>query len=188
MALSYSTLDFIESGVISAVILLNIILGYSMLHIIQIKMQGLTRIRFIQYSRAEKDMTSLLILAAPKAQVIHNGIMDTIEAEYLVGDIVTLNAGDSVLADMRLLDTVNLKINEASQTGESLPASKDATTIIQGGVEISPGDRKNMAFSATTVESGRGSGVVVGTGMSTLVGNVVSLMTESPKEQPIPLL
>ncbi|CZR65470.1 related to potassium/sodium P-type ATPase [Phialocephala subalpina] len=165
MALSYGTLDFIEGAVISAVILLNIVLG------------------FVQDYKAEKTMQSLLSLAAPNAHVLRNGRVEIIKAENLVvGDIVKLNTGDIVPADLRLLESVNLEVDEASQTGESLAVSKDATKVLAGGMESSTGDRVNMAYSATTVTRGRGTGVVVAIGMNTLVGSVASLMRGKPEK------
>lgn len=148
-------------------------------------MYELTARRFVQDYRAEKTMQALLSLAAPNSHVLRNGRVEVIKAEDLVvGDIVKLNTGDIVPADLHLLDSVNLEIDEASQTGESLAASKDARVVLEGGEEISPGDRVNMAYSATKVTRGRGAGVVVATGMNTLVGSVASLLNEKPTTTP----
>ncbi|KAH7393631.1 putative calcium-transporting ATPase 3 [Cadophora sp. MPI-SDFR-AT-0126] len=159
MALSYGTLDFIEGAVITAVIVLNIVLG------------------FVQDFRAEKTMQSLLSLAAPSSQVIRNGKIEIVKADTLVvGDIVKLATGVVVPADLRLLESANLEIDEALLTGESLPASKHADSILNGGSDTSIGDRINMVYSATTVTRGRATGVVVATGMKTQVGSVASLL------------
>ncbi|CAG8975453.1 hypothetical protein HYALB_00004767 [Hymenoscyphus albidus] len=160
MALSYGTLDFIEGAVITAVILLNIILGFG------------------QDFRAEKSMQSLLSLAAPSSRVTRDSKTVQIRAENLViGDIVNLATGDVVPADLRLLETSNLEIDEANLTGESLPSPKDATVIMSRQKAEAPiGDRSNMAYSSTTVTLGRAIGIVVATGMKTEVGNVADLL------------
>ncbi|EKD17951.1 uncharacterized protein L3040_004491 [Drepanopeziza brunnea f. sp. 'multigermtubi'] len=159
MALSYGTLDFIEGGVITAVILMNVILG------------------FVQDLRAEQTMQSLLSLAAPSSQVVRNGKIEIVKAETLVvGDVVKLATGVTVPADLRLLESANLEVDEALLTGESLPASKRADGILDGNGGTSIGDRVNMVYSATTVTRGRGSGIVVATGMKTQVGSVAYLL------------
>ncbi|KAH8590313.1 calcium-transporting ATPase 3 [Bisporella sp. PMI_857] len=165
MALSYGTLDFIEGAVISAVILLNIVLG------------------FVQDFKAEKSMQSLLSLAAPSAVVLrNNGRLETVKAESLVvGDIVVLANGAMVPADLRLLESANLEINEASLTGESMPSAKH-TESLGIGLDVAVGDRINIAFSATTVSKGRGSGVVISTGMNTQIGNVANLLRGGSQE------
>jgi potassium/sodium efflux P-type ATPase len=157
MALSYGTLDFIEGAVISAVILLNIVLG------------------FVQDYQAEKDMKSLLSLAAPSTQVIRNGKIETPKVETLVvGDIVQLVFGFTVPADLRLLTSENLEIDEATLTGESLAVSKDAKQSFSPDLHVSTGDKTNMAFSSTVVTKGRATGIVVATGSRTQVGSVAA--------------
>ncbi|OBT68554.1 potassium/sodium efflux P-type ATPase, fungal-type [Pseudogymnoascus sp. 23342-1-I1] len=161
MALSYGTLDFIEGAVITAVILLNIILG------------------FVQDYQAEKTMKSLQGLAAPTCKVVRNkGKVDAVKAEALVvGDIVQISVGDVVPADLRIFDGVNLEINEALLTGESLPAIK-APKITLGVLDLPLGDRTNCAYSATTVTKGRGSGIVISTGMKTEVGRIAEMLQD----------
>ncbi|RDL38224.1 Uncharacterized protein BP5553_02564 [Venustampulla echinocandica] len=161
MALSYGTLDFIEGAVISAVILLNIILG------------------FAQDFQAEKTMKSLQGLAAPTCKVVRNqGKVDSIKAETLVvGDVVQISVGDVVPADVRIFDGVNLEINEALLTGESLPVIKTPKIILKQR-DISLGDRTNCAYSATTVTKGRGTGVVISTGMQTEVGCIAEMLQD----------
>ncbi|EHL01121.1 putative Calcium-transporting ATPase 3 [Glarea lozoyensis 74030] len=158
MALSYGTLDFIEGAVITAVILLNIVLG------------------FVQDYRAEKTMQSLLSLAAPSSQVVRNGKIEIIKSETLVvGDIVKLSTGVVVPADLRLVESTNLEVDEALLTGESLPSSKNAD-ITLASADVPLGDRVNMVYSATTVTRGRATGIVVASGMKTQVGSVAQLL------------
>jgi len=158
MALSYGTLDFIEGAVISAVILLNIVLG------------------FVQDLRAERQMQSLLSLAAPTAVVLREGRLETVKAENLVvGDIVIMSNGAMVPADLRISESVNLEINEASLTGESLPSTKISEALALG-LDVAIGDRLNIAYASTTVSKGRGTGIVISTGMKTQIGNVAELL------------
>ncbi|KFY75993.1 hypothetical protein V499_04145 [Pseudogymnoascus sp. VKM F-103] len=161
MALSYGTLDFIEGAVITAVILLNIILG------------------FVQDYQAEKTMKSLQGLAAPTCKVVRNkGKVDAVKAEALVvGDIVQISVGDVVPADLRIFDGVNLEINEALLTGESLPVIK-MPKITLSMLDLPLGDRTNCAYSATTVTKGRGSGIVIATGMKTEVGRIAEMLQD----------
>ncbi|KAF8462717.1 putative calcium-transporting ATPase 3 [Kalaharituber pfeilii] len=160
MTLSYATTDFIEGGVISAVILLNIIVG------------------FVQDYRAEKTMQSLHSLSAPLANVVRdNGQFVREKAEDLVvGDIVKISVGDIVPADLRLFDGMNLEIDEALLTGESLPAIKSPSLTLPHNVIVGVGDRTNMAFASSTVSKGRGLGIVVKTGMNTEVGMIAALL------------
>ncbi|OBT59579.1 potassium/sodium efflux P-type ATPase, fungal-type [Pseudogymnoascus sp. 24MN13] len=161
MALSYGTLDFIEGAVITAVILLNIILG------------------FVQDYQAEKTMKSLQGLAAPTCKVVRNkGKVDAVKAEALVvGDIVQISVGDVDPADLRIFDGVNLEINEALLTGESLPVIK-MPKITLSMLDLPLGDRTNCAYSATTVTKGRGSGIVIATGMKTEVGRIAEMLQD----------
>ena len=177
MALSYGTLDFIEGAVISAVIVLNIVLGFATPRFPPHGSRLTPPLRFVQDFRAEKTMQSLLSLAAPSSQVIRNGKIEIVKADTLVvGDVVKLATGVVVPADLRLLESANLEIDEALLTGESLPASKHADSILTGGGDTSIGDRINMVYSATTVTRGRATGIVVATGMKTQVGSVASLL------------
>lgn len=135
-------------------------------------------------------MQSLLSLAAPSSQVIRNGKIEIIKAETLVvGDIVKLSTGVVVPADLRLLESVNLEIEEALLTGESLPAPKMAEVILDTGPDVSIGDRVTMAYSATTATRGRGTGIVVATAMKTQVGSVASLLrgdsTDTKESNPL---
>lgn len=115
-----------------------------------------------QEAKAEKSLAALEKLSAPHCKVVRNGEVVVIESrELVVGDIVVIETGDSVPADLRLIEATNLKIQEASLTGESLPVEKGVEVI---GEEVPIGDRTNMAFASSSVTYGRGRGVVVATG------------------------
>lgn len=160
MALSYGTTDFIEGGVITAVILLNIVVG------------------FFQDYRAEQTIQSLQAMAAPICRVIRFGTARSIRAEDLVpGDIVQLATGDIVPADLRLTFSINLATDEALLTGESKPCPKDAVKRFDS-IDSPLGDRLNMAYSSTTVTRGRGQGIVVATGMKTEIGMIALLLRD----------
>jgi Na+-exporting ATPase len=160
MILSYATLDFIEGGVINAVIILNIVVG------------------FFQDYRAEQTIQSLQAMAAPESKVVRDGTLSTIKADDLVpGDIVHLSVGDIVSADLRLATSTNLATDEALLTGESKPCSKNAESIVNE-TSAPLGDRHNIAYSSTTVTRGRGTGVVVATGMSTEIGKIAFLLRD----------
>ncbi len=136
---------------------------------------------FIQEFRAEKSLQALKALAAPKAHVVREGEGLAIPARELVpGDAVVLAAGDKVPADLRLFEAASLRTNEASLTGESTPVTK-ATAVLPQDAFL--GDRKNMAFMGTTVEGGRGKGLVVATGMATELGKIAGLVQQETKEE-----
>ncbi|MEM3712080.1 MAG: cation-translocating P-type ATPase [Thermoproteota archaeon] len=136
---------------------------------------------FIQEYRAEKAVEALKRLAAPKARVIRDGKEMMIPAKEVVpGDIITLEAGDRVPADARLIEVVELKTNEAVLTGESTPVEK-RLTILKEDVPVS--ERHNMVFSATHVVYGRGKAVVVATGMNTEFGKIAKMVQEAEEEE-----
>jgi Ca2+-transporting ATPase len=139
---------------------------------------------FVQEYRAEKAIKALKAMAAPQATVIRDGETKTIPAKDVVpGDIVVLAAGTKVPADCRLIQVVNLHVNEASLTGESVPVAKSVDPV-EG--EVFLGDRRNMAFMGSTVESGRGRGVITATGMNTELGNIAGMVQEEePEETPL---
>jgi Ca2+-transporting ATPase len=159
-----STAEFIDAGAIIAIVVLNAALG------------------IIQEKRAEEALAALKKLAAPDAQVLRDGQRVTLPARELVpGDIVYLEAGNFIPADVRLLEAINLRIEEASLTGESLPVQKNAT--MQLGPDAPLGDRKNTAFLGTTVAYGRGRGVVTATGMKTQLGLIAEMLQSVESEQ-----
>ena len=161
MIISYATLDYIEGGVISAVIILNIVVG------------------FFQDYRAEQTIQSLRAMAAPVCKIIRDrGTLSTIKADELVpGDVVQLAVGDIVPADLRLVDSINLATDEALLTGESKPCSKNAAFVFEE-TDMAIGDRFNIAYSSTTVTRGRGTGFVIAIGMQTEIGKIAELLRE----------
>ena len=141
----------------------------------------------LQEGKARKALESLKKLASPKAMVIRDGRrMEIPAAELVKGDLVYLEAGTQIPADMRLTATSNLKIEESALTGESVPMEKDAAFIARSGMRIPLGDRRNMAYMSTIVTYGRGEGIVTATGMDTELGNIAAMITEA-KEEMTPL-
>jgi len=139
----------------------------------------------IQESKAEQALAALKKMAAPNAEVIRDGHQTTVACRELVpGDIVLIEAGNYVPADMRLIESYNLKIEEASLTGESVPVEKEAAVVLDK--EIPLGDRKNSAFMSTLVTYGRGKGIVTATGMHTQIG-LIADMLQSYEEEATPL-
>ena len=136
----------------------------------------------IQENKAEKSLEALQKLSAHVSKVIRNGKMEVIPAKELVpGDIVVLDTGDYVPADLRIIEAVNLKSQEASLTGESVPVEKNANTIEQEEVDL--GDRENMLFSSSLITYGRGKGIVVETGMNTEVGKIAGIINSAEETQ-----
>ena len=159
--------DWVEAGAIMLIVVLNAIMGV------------------VQESRAEASLAALKKMAAPEAQVLRDGHRQSIPARDLVpGDVVFIEAGNFIPADVRLMEAVNLSIDEASLTGESVPAKKTAESNLQADIPL--GDRENTAFLGTTVTYGRGKGVVVATGMHTQLG-LIATMLQSVEEEQTPL-
>ncbi len=157
-------LDFLDVYIILGVILLNAIIGT------------------VQEAKAEQALEALKKLSSPTATVKRDGKILEIKAEELVvGDLVILDEGRTVPADIRLIKSFSLKTDESSLTGESLPISKDAE--IEFSEEVGVGDRKNVLFMSTPVVYGRGEGVVVGTGMNTEIGKIATLLQETEDDQ-----
>lgn len=134
-------------------------------------------IGFIQEFRAEKAMAALKKMATPDSTVMRNGKLTTVPSGELVpGDVVKLDAGKIVPADLRLVEAVNLKIEEAALTGESTTVEKVTERITDDSAPL--GDRKNMAYKSTAVAYGRGTGVVVSTGMETEIGKIAQMLQD----------
>ncbi len=149
--------EFVQAIAITAIVLLNAALGV------------------VQERRAEEAMAALQKLSAPEAQAVRGGRRHTVPArEIVVGDLVLLEAGNYVPADMRLVESANLRIEEAALTGESVPVDKNAELVL--GPDTHLGERHNMAFSGTLVSYGRGKGLVVATGMQTQIGQIAELL------------
>ncbi|MHC1782147.1 MAG: cation-translocating P-type ATPase [Anaerolineaceae bacterium] len=159
--------DWVEAAAILAIVLLNALLGV------------------IQERKAEEALAALKKLAQPEAQVIRDGHRVSIPAEQLVpGDVVYLEAGHYIPADLRLLEAINLKIEEAALTGESLAVQKNAAVVLENDIPL--GDRKNTAFMGTLVSYGRGCGLVTSTGMHTQLG-LIATMLQAVEDEETPL-
>ncbi len=159
--------EYIDSIAIMIIVTLNAVVGV------------------IQESKAEKAIAALRKMATPTVQVIRGGHHFPIPArELVVGDLVLLEAGNYVPADIRLVESVNLKVEEASLTGESMPVEKNAAVVLDK--EIPLGDRTNTVFMSTLITYGRGRGIVAGTGMHTQIG-LIAEMLQSYEEEDTPL-
>ncbi|KAF2968589.1 hypothetical protein GQX73_g4962 [Xylaria multiplex] len=155
LALSFAVGDYVEGGVLAAVIVLNVSIG------------------FFQEYGAEKKMDALRALSSPSAMVLRDGRTEVIaNAEVVPGDIVILKMGDTIPADVRLFEAMNLAADEQSLTGESLPVEKTVESLKD--MELGIGDRINIAYGTTTVQKGRGRGIVISTGMETEVGKIAA--------------
>jgi Ca2+-transporting ATPase len=140
---------------------------------------------FFQEYRAEKAVEALKKLAAPKAKVLRDGKLRVLDAKNLVpGDIIFFEQGDILPADVRIIEAVNLKIDESLLTGESMPSLKFTHKLPE---KTTLADRENMGYSSTLVTYGRGKGVVVATGMKTEFGKIAESI-QKIKEEPTPLL
>ena len=139
----------------------------------------------IQEGKAEKAIEALQQMSSPYSKVRRNGRVLQVKSEDIVpGDIVLLEAGDSIPADMRIIDASSLKVEEASLTGESVPAEKISDVLTSEKNEDIPlGDRRNMAYMGTSVVYGRGECVVVGTGMSTEMGKIAGIISRTENEK-----
>mgnify|MGYP005872315453 CR=1 FL=1 len=134
----------------------------------------------VQEDKAEKSLEALKKLSSYSAKVIRNGKITVVPSKELVpGDVVVLETGDYVPADMRITEAVNLRAQETSLTGESVPVDKYVTTISSEDVGI--GDRTNMVFSSSLITYGRGQGIVVETGMNTEVGKIAGILNNTEK-------
>ncbi len=136
----------------------------------------------IQELKADKALEALEKLSAPTTVVRRNGEISEIKASELVpGDIVILEEGRTIPADLRLITSINLKVSEASLTGESVPVEKDANVVY---AQVTPiGDRKNIVYMSTPVVYGRGEGVVINTGLKTEIGQIASMLQQTKQEE-----
>ena len=155
--------EYMDAIVIIGIVLVNAILG------------------FIQEYRAEQSLEALRELTAPIARTVRDGVRHEVPAEELVpGDVVIIEAGDRIPADIRISEVRQLSVNEAPLTGESEPVVKQSEALDDAGVSL--GDRYNMVFMGTMAVGGRASGVVVATGMQTEMGRVAHLIQEAEEE------
>jgi Ca2+-transporting ATPase len=156
--------EYVDAIAIMAIVIINAVLGV------------------MQDWRAEQSLRALKRMAAPTATVVRDGRQENIPAEGLVpGDLVVLSAGNHVPADLRLVESVNLRIQEAALTGESTPVEKNAMAVLGSDVPI--GDRQNSTFMGTLVTYGRGKGIVSSTGMHTQFGLIAQMLSAVSSEE-----
>lgn len=159
--------EWADAAIILSVVILNSVLGV------------------IQEAKSEQALEALQEMSAAQSKVIRDGKMVHMASSELVpGDVVLLEAGDSVPADCRVIESASMKIEEAALTGESVPVEKhaDVISLAEGTDDVPLGDRKNMCYMGSTVVFGRGRAVVVGTGMNTEMGKIASALTSAKKE------
>jgi len=163
-AISVFLKEYSDAVIILCVVLLNAVIGV------------------VQEGRAQKALDALKKMSSPSAVVRRDGVVAEIPAAELVsGDIVLLEAGRIVPADLRLISTASLKIEESALTGESVPVEKDASFIAGGDIPL--GDKINLAFMSTSVSYGRGEGVVVATAQNTEIGKIATMISQNDSEQ-----
>ncbi|MHA1211549.1 MAG: HAD-IC family P-type ATPase [Candidatus Heimdallarchaeota archaeon] len=159
--------DYIDAIVIFAIVIINGIIG------------------FVQEYQAEKSIDALKKMVSKEVRVLRDDEEHIIDSKNLtIGDIVIIEAGEKVPADMRLVESTSLKVDESALTGESISLSKNSKQII--ALEAVIGDRRNMLFMGTTITYGRAKAVVVNVGMETEMGKIAALMQQE-KEEPTPL-
>lgn len=165
--ISFFTHEIAEGFLILAIILINAILG------------------LLQESRAEKALASIKALSSPHAKVLRDSVEQLIDVkDIVVGDVVILDAGDYMPADVRLIEAINLKVDESTLTGEAVPVLKSTDVI--SSQEVPLGDRTNLGFMGTVVTYGRGKAIVTNIGMKTELGKIATMLTET-KDQQTPL-
>ena len=160
--------DFADVIIICFVVVVNAVLGV------------------VQESKAEEALAALQEMSAAQSKVVRGGKVITVpSSELVVGDLVILEAGDSVPADCRIIESASMKIEEAALTGESVPVNKIAAVldVLDEGKDVPLGDRKNMCYMGSTVVYGRGRAVVVATGMETEMGKIADALTRAEDEE-----
>ena len=158
-------IDFADVAIILTVVIINSALGV------------------IQEAKSEEALAALQEMSAAQSKVIRDGKLVSLHSSELVrGDVVLLEAGDSVPADCRILESATMKIEEAALTGESVPVEKHSEAIALEGDDVALGDRKNMCYMGSTVVYGRGRAVVVATGMDTEMGKIAGALNEATEE------
>lgn len=167
MIVSFAIQSWIEGGVVAGVIFINVAVG------------------FFQEFQAAKTMDSLRSLSSPTAQAVRDGQSISIPTvEIVPGDLVELKTGDTIPADVRLIDPINFETDEALLTGESLPVRKNANEAFEEST--GPGDRLNVAYSSSTVTKGRATGIAFATGMYTEIGSIAAaLRKKDSKRRPV---
>lgn len=156
--------ETLEGVIILAIVILNAVLGV------------------YQENKASNALKALKEMANPLSKVLRNGEIKQIQSELIVpGDIVIIEAGDYIPADLRLFETVNLKIDESALTGESVPVEKNSEIILNKDEEL--GERINCAYMSTVVTYGRGKGIAVNTGMNTQMGNIANMLVSDENEK-----
>ena len=159
--------DFADVAIILFVVIMNSVLGV------------------VQEAKSEQALEALQEMSAAQSKVIRGGrLLHLPSSELVPGDVILLEAGDSVPADCRVLESASMKIEEAALTGESVPVEKhaDQIALAAGADDVPLGDRKNMCYMGSTVVYGRGRAVVVGTGMQTEMGKIADALTTAKKE------
>ncbi len=159
--------DYIDSIIIIGIVILNALMGV------------------FQESKAEKSIEALQKLSSPHAKVKRAGTIRTVLSEDVVpGDIVVIETGSYVPADVRLIDTYNFKVEESALTGETIPIEKKANVLIKENSSL--GDMENIAFATTIAVSGHAEGIVTETGMNTKVGKIAQMIiTDESPETPL---
>jgi len=151
--------DWIDGSIIIAILVVNVVIG------------------LVQENKADNALKELKAMSAPKAKVVRDGHIEKIDSCGLVlGDVVILEAGDYIPADLRIFESVNLRVDESALTGESLPAEKFIDTTLPEDAPL--GDRINSAFMGTVVNYGRGRGIVAATGMNTEMGKIATILNQ----------
>ena len=156
--------ETLEGVIIIAIVILNTFLGV------------------YQENKASNALKALKEMSSPHAKVLRNGVITEVASSDVVpGDVVIMEAGDYIPADVRLVEVVNLKVDEAALTGESVPVEKDANAVL--AEDASLGDRVNCAYMGTVVTYGRGKGIITDIGMKTQMGNIAGMLNDVDDEE-----